>query len=174
MHLCVIHQRAHFCREGSSHSMRMYLWQALDAEEQVTLSSLVVRYTSRPSRMSEDGCTALEGESNVRNGPGLEPDGRDRGGSGSEQTAHSQTTDEVQHPLFRQHPVSGRPALFVAPMFMASIDGLSRADAVEARVIRDSRLAAQVVAPIAVSMVPQRTIPPPGTALCCPSAISLC
>ena len=59
--------------------------------------------------MREDGCTSmLHGGQTVKNGPGGEQADAERGGCPGG---------------FREHPVTGKAALFVAPLFMASVDG---------------------------------------------------
>jgi len=85
------------------------VWDSLTTEERKDFCCRRVTYSSQRNRMSYDGCMATKGEPNVQNGPDAEN--------------ISNSVKEFTHPLFRQHPVTGRMALFTAPMFMKEVSG---------------------------------------------------
>lgn len=77
------------------------------------LGRYTVVYSHRAHGMSTDGCQALpQAESNVHNGPSAVNPTAD---------ASAEVEETTCHPLFRQHPMTGRVALFTAPMFMVAV-----------------------------------------------------
>lgn len=91
-------------------------WDALTEAERRRLGHAVVRYKTRPNRISVDGTLAkiIEPDSstrsNVMNGPDDKAD--------EDEAADT----PVAHPLFRRHPTTRRVALYAAPLFMQSVE----------------------------------------------------